>query len=55
MEFKHDKHTNHSGLLLQSRIKEQIQNHKSPHRTSLEEALVANSSVFHKPEICTKA
>jgi hypothetical protein len=55
MELKHDRKSYRSHCVRQSRTKVQGENHKSPHRTSLEEALVAHSLVFHKPEICTKA
>jgi len=52
---EHDRKSYRSHCVRQSRTKVQGQNHKSPHRTSLEKALVAHSLVFHQPEICTKA
>ena len=55
MELKHDRKSYRSHCVRQSRTKVQGQNHKSSHRTSLEKALVANSAVFHQPEVCERS
>jgi hypothetical protein len=55
MELKHDRKSYRTSLVLPRRTEFKVSNHHTPQRTKVEEALVANPLVFHKPEICTKA
>jgi len=55
MELKHDRKSYRSHCVRQSRTKVQGQNHKSPHRTSLEEDLVAHSAFLYQSKICERS
>jgi hypothetical protein len=55
MELNHDRKSYRSHCVRQSRTKVQGQNHKSPHRTSLEKALVAHSSFLYQSKICERS
>jgi len=52
---EHDHSTYRTSLVLSSRTKIKDTDYHSPHRTSLEEALVAHSLVFHQPEVCERS
>ena len=50
-----DKHTKHSGSLLQSRVQKQIKNHHTLFSALVSQALVAHSLVFHQQEVCERS
>lgn len=52
---EHDRNSYRSHCVRQSRTKVQGQNHKSPHRTSLEKDLVAHSAFLYQSKICERS
>jgi len=52
---EHDHSTYRTSLVLSSGTKIKDTDYHTPHRTSLEEALVAHSLVFHQPEACERS
>ena len=55
MELNHDHSTYRISLVLSSRTKIKDTDYHSPHRTSLEEALVANSAFLYQSKICERS
>jgi hypothetical protein len=55
MELNHDHSTYRTSLVLSSRTKIKDTDYHAPHRTSLEEVLVANSSFLYQSKICERS
>ena len=55
MELKHDRKSYRTSLVLSSRTKIKVTDYHTPHRTSLEEALVANSAFLYQSKICERS
>ena len=55
MELNHDHSTYRTSLILSSRTKIKDTDYHSPHRTSLEENLVAHSAFLYQSKICERS